>query len=226
MWFGQDTNRRCIPAWSVVLLIVMSLIMLGALPKTATAAAYQVQGVAADDYLNMRAKPGVGGLVVTMLPPSANNISLTGERAQVGSSIWVRIKWQGKLGWVNRRYLALTNAQLPASLPVTPSPQTEDQTRLRCGGTEPFWGIDVTNAQATFSPAGGEKLSLPIKFRSASKNNPTIAAVDARNQSRNITMFLQKVESCSDGMSDVAYPFSVTAIINNDTVYSGCCHKD
>lgn len=209
------------------LFLAMIVMMLGSFYNPAMAATYYaVYGVESDDYLNVRAKPGVGGLVVTMIPPDANNILLTGERARLGTSLWVRINWQGKVGWVNRRFLRANTTMSAEQIPVTPSPQKEDKTRLRCGGTEPFWGIDITKEQAIFSPAGGERLVLPIKFRSASENNPTIAAVDARNQNRNITLFLQKVESCSDGMSDIAYPFSVTALINSNVVYSGCCHKE
>lgn len=182
---------------------------------------YAVRDVTADDYLNVRAQAGAQAMIVTMIPHDAKTVRLTGQEKQLGRATWVKVSWQSKQGWVNRRYLIKAGEQLPVS---AQKPAKSNPT-LRCGGTEPFWSIDVSRKTASFKPMDGENMTLPVTFRSQSANNPTIAAVDARNKERNITLFLQKVAECSDGMSDINYPFRVTAIISNKAVYSGCCHQ-
>ncbi|MGV6809278.1 MAG: COG3650 family protein [bacterium] len=204
------------------LIVGLSLLM-GALfsPSLFAEELYAVRDVAVNDYLNVRAQAGTKAMVITMIPHDATTVRLTGQEKQLGRSTWVKVLWQSKQGWVNRRYLIKAVEQIPVS---AQKPTTSEPT-LRCGGTEPFWSIDVSRKTASFKPMDGENMSLPVTFRSQSANNPTIAAVDARNKERNITLFLQKVAECSDGMSDINYPFRVTTIINNKAVYSGCCHQ-
>lgn len=182
---------------------------------------YAVRDVNADDYLNVRSQAGAQAMIVTMIPHDATTVRLTGKETKLGRATWVKVHWEGKRGWVNRRYLIKVGKQTP----VTAQKKTKATATLRCGGTEPFWSIDISSNKASFKPMDGESMSLPVTFRSQSANNPTIAAVDARNKERNITLFLQKVAECSDGMSDIDYPFRVTTIINNKAVYSGCCHQ-
>lgn len=180
---------------------------------------YKVVNVAADDYLNVRSEPGVQSSIVTMIPYDATTVVLAGQTMQQGNSTWVKVVWQGKQGWVNQSYLS------PVSSSASNSNASSASVRLRCGGTEPFWGIDITSTQAKYTPMDGAAISVPIKFRSASANNPTIAVIAAESGTNSLGLFLQKVSSCSDGMSDINYPYSVTAVINKKTVYSGCCHQ-
>lgn len=219
------------PIYSFRLILAFSLLMgtlIGTLfsPSLFAEELYAVRDVAVDDYLNVRAQAGTKAMVITMIPHDATTVRLTGQTKKLGRSTWVKVLWQSKQGWVNRHYLIKAGEQIPVSAqkPTIPNPKTPNPT-LRCGGTEPFWSIDVSRKTASFKPMDGANMSLPVTFRSQSANNPTIAAVDARNKERNITLFLQKVAECSDGMSDINYPFRVTTIINNKAVYSGCCHQ-
>jgi uncharacterized membrane protein len=180
---------------------------------------YEVTNVAADDYLNVRSEAGVQSLVVTRIPYDAKAVVLTGQKVKQGNSTWVKIVWQGKEGWVNQSYLR------PVALSAESSNASSAGVKLRCGGTEPFWGIDVTSAQAKYKPMDGAAMDLPITFRGASANNPTIAVIKAEAGDKSLGLFLQKVSACSDGMSDINYPYTITALINGNTVYSGCCHQ-
>jgi uncharacterized membrane protein len=64
---------------------------------------------------------------------------------------------------------------------------------------------------------------VPVTFRQTSANNRTIAVIAGANTANRTQVFLQKVDSCSDGMSDVKYPYAITAVLNERQVISGCC---
>ena len=61
--------------------------------------------VAADDVLNVRSGPGVENAIVATLAPTATGVALTGQEAQVGSSVWVEIVIEDVTGWVNEHFL-------------------------------------------------------------------------------------------------------------------------
>ena len=180
--------------------------------------AYNVTGVAADDYLNVREQPDVKSQIVTRIPFDGSGIRRLDGTNNVDGQLWWRIKWEGKQGWVNKRYLLLPQKKEPTTK------NSDSKAALHCGGTEPFWGIKITKQALTFTPMGGEKLNLPIVFNKTSDNNTKIAAIYAKKQGEQVMAILQKVRSCSDGMSDIDYPYSISAVINNQQFYSGCCH--
>lgn len=80
----------------------------GAMP-TSFAANYQVTNVDSWDTLNVRSGAGTGYDVVSEIPASANKIQITSSERDVGGSTWVKVKWNGKSGWVNKRYLSAAN---------------------------------------------------------------------------------------------------------------------
>jgi uncharacterized membrane protein len=178
---------------------------------------YEVINVAADDYLNVRSGANVQSSIIVRIPHNAKTVVVTGKAVQQKKSTWVNVVWQGKEGWVNQAYLR------PVGLSANNSNAAD--TRLRCGGTEPFWSIDITSGQAKYTPMDGAEMRLPIQFRGTSANNPTIAVIQAKAGGKSLGLFLQKLGTCSDGMSDINYPYTITALINGDIVYSGCCHQ-
>ena len=179
---------------------------------------YSVTGVMVDDYLNVREQPNVKSQIVTRIPFDGSGIRHLDAKDNVDGQVWWHIKWEGKQGWVNKRYLLSPKPKKPL---VKGSNETA---ALHCGGNEPFWGIKITKQTLTFTPMDAEKLNLPIVFNKTSDNNTTIAAVYAKKQGKQVTAILQKVRACSDGMSDIDYPYSISAVINNQKFYSGCCH--
>ena len=94
---------------------------------------------------------------------------------------------------------------------------------LVCTGTEPFWRIDVSDATLKVNMSDGPQYTVPVTFRQTSANNTTIAVIGGATGTNNTQAFMQKVDSCSDGMSEVKYPYSITAVLNNKQVVSGCC---
>lgn len=66
-----------------------------------------VVGVAADDVLNVRDVPGIGGQVIGELDPLADDVEVTGRARTVDRSVWWQIEGGAvEDGWVNARYLA------------------------------------------------------------------------------------------------------------------------
>ncbi len=70
---------------------------------------YAVFGIRRDDSLNVRQSPGTKANVIDKLPHDAKNIRYTGERQKVGKDIWVRVKLNGVIGWVNQNFLYETS---------------------------------------------------------------------------------------------------------------------
>lgn len=188
---------------------------------------YSVTKIPAGQSLNMRAGPGVNNRVVGSIPATASGVVATGEEQRVGRSIWVKVYYAGKGGWVNSSYLTTGTPVIPTppptSTPTPPPSSSGDNITMKCSGTEPFWGITITNTQLSVDMMDGPKYNVPVTFRQTSANNSTIAVIAGANGPNATQTFLQKVPACSDGMSDTNYPYSATAVLNNQRVVSGCC---
>ncbi|WP_066376721.1 MULTISPECIES: COG3650 family protein [unclassified Anabaena] len=90
-------------------------------------------------------------------------------------------------------------------------------------GTEPFWSVKISKKGIIYSTpetrqtfpyvapltASGRPVDLVRVYRFRGRNNTTN------------TLVMKKVESCSDGMSDIKYPYSAIFIMGN-TVLEGC----
>jgi uncharacterized membrane protein len=83
--------------------------------------------------------------------------------------------------------------------------------------------VEITDTNLIVNMSDGPQYSVPVTFRQTSANNKTIAVIGGAAGTNNTQTFMQKVNSCSDGMSDTSYPYSVTAVLNNSKVVSGCC---
>ncbi len=73
---------------------------------TAKGERLNVQGVAADDVLNVRESPDKAAAVLGGLPPDATGVRGTSNRRRVGGSIWREVECGSLRGWVNERFLA------------------------------------------------------------------------------------------------------------------------
>lgn len=203
---------------------------------------YVVTGVTVGEFLNMRANAGVSNSVVGRIPHNGQGIVTTGEEKKVGSTVWAKIYWNGVGGWVSKRYLlpedqaaSAPPAPAPVTPPavvvppvkvpstITPPPPKAAANVLVCSGTEPFWSIEVTDTNLSVNMMDGPRYSVPVTFRQTSANNATIAVIAGVAGTNNTQAFMQKVSSCSDGMSNTNYPYSITAVLNNQQVVSGCC---
>ena len=77
---------------------------------------WHVTGLAADDSLNVRARPDTTGSVVARLAHDAVDIPSTGRTATVSGGLWRQVRYDdsGQTGWVSARYLTDRAPQPPA----------------------------------------------------------------------------------------------------------------
>ena len=66
---------------------------------------YRVVGVAEDDVLYVRSKPGPQNTYVGKIPADGVDIQILEGSERVGQSTWVRVNYKGITGWVNSRFL-------------------------------------------------------------------------------------------------------------------------
>ncbi|MEB4590306.1 SH3 domain-containing protein [Candidatus Thiothrix sp. Deng01] len=191
---------------------------------------FAVTGVRAGDFLNMRSGPGVSNAITGRIPANGQGVVATGEEQKISGTIWVKVYWAGVGGWVNKQYLlpeAQASAIPPTSTPPSQAPPAASDAKpelvLNCAGTEPFWRIDISANQLKVNMNDGPQYNVPVTFRQTSANNTSIAVIAGEKGTDETQAFMQKVESCSDGMSDVSYPYAITAVLNNRQVISGCC---
>jgi uncharacterized membrane protein len=202
-----------------------SLLVVLAVAQPSQAADVTVYAVSstADGGLNMRSAPGTNSSVIVRIPANGTGIVATGEEKKVGNTVWAKVYWAGKGGWVSKTYLS-SNTNLPTSnKPAPTKPPSSGGISMKCGGTEPFWDITLTEGQVRVNMLDGPKYSVPVTFRQTSANNQTIAVIAGGSGANETQTFLQKVAECSDGMSDKNYPYAVTAVVNRQKVVSGCC---
>lgn len=107
-------NRNCFSA----LLLQLAVGVLSAAGSHAQTDAFRVINVASGDFLAMRAAPNAEAKLVGKIPPDAKNIIRIGQCTD-----WCRVRYEGREGWVNRRYLAVTTTvDLPAKLGTSRNP--------------------------------------------------------------------------------------------------------
>lgn len=195
---------------------------------------HAIRGVKTGDSLNMRSAPGIKSSVIGRIPHDGRGIVPTGETQKIGRSTWVKVYWRGVGGWVNKYFLIPASqkpAAAPAPAPVTPAPTPEtkppaqDASKiiLNCVGNEPFWRINIAETYLSVNMVDSFQYSVPVTFRQTSENNKRIAVIGGQDGPNTTQTFMQKVDSCSDSMSDIRYPYAITAVLNNRQVVSGCC---
>lgn len=175
---------------------------------------FDVEGVAADDVLNVRAGPGTGHPVVGTLSPDDKRIEVV---AHDRTGRWGQINLEEQSGWVAMRYLAYrTDVWQPGALPEG----------LRCIGTEPFWTLRPEEDALVFEAMGNDpvRMRLEAVLGTGIFRDPRRAMVaDADGQRLMATL---ETKACSDQMSDLAYGLSVMVVREVDgaaTLLAGCC---
>lgn len=164
-------------------------------------------GVEDNDVLNVRAEPHAGAALVGTLAPNTSGIRVTAQATETLD--WIHIEANGLQGWANVSYLGYGNSFV--SLPI----------RLHCSGTEPFWGMELSYSRADVSFAFNER-----EIR-AGFSAPTSPAGRTNNWLRTrfeqeTEFLLIEAETCSDGMSDKNYPYSILVKLE-DNLIAGCC---
>lgn len=89
------------------------------------------------------------------------------------------------------------------------------------GGTEPFWGGQVSDGQLTYTtPDNIDGTVLPVERFAGNSGISLSGTLDGAAFDMTVTE-----GECSDGMSDRTYPFTVTLRIGEDMRF-GCAHTD
>ncbi len=174
-------------------------------------AVFTVIGVAKGDRLWVRTKPNATSAPVNNLAPSGPVLVL----AWLNNG-WAKVSIGQNIGYVNGVFLQHGGGQkMQNGFPLG----------LTCAGTEPFWALDLNGDQT-------------VSFRPADRPNPLVIGLQMTAPANSpdgypfsfragrLSGHLDQA-SCSDGMSDIEYGWSLTLIRNapngpTTTAY-GCC---
>lgn len=66
---------------------------------------FRVLGVAREDMLNVRTRPGATSPIAGQLPNDTAGIRITGDEVSIGQDVWVPFQTLQISGWVNATYL-------------------------------------------------------------------------------------------------------------------------
>ncbi|MCK5916928.1 MAG: SH3 domain-containing protein [Cocleimonas sp.] len=192
-----------------ILIFIFSTLFLSSI---AVADLYEVTNINATDSLNVRSASRVSSPIISSLPYNAKQIVVLTSIRNRGNR-WSKISWNDKEGWVNAYYLRQQTA-------------TAFQT-FQCSGTEPFWALRITaNNTVDYSSADMGNFKAPISLQKVPSGRPlnmgirVTKAVTANHSAFIVT----HEEACNDGMSEINYSYSITALIDGNIVLEGCCN--
>lgn len=174
---------------------------------------FTVTGVSANDVLNIRDAPRVSGSRIGGFAPG-QRVSVLG----MASSTWAKVSFGQSVGFVNIGFLARNTGGGATTV-------NGFQMGIICQGTEPFWTLDIAEDRT-------------VTFNSLINGQAPLASLQQTTPSSLTGSYpftfsappysgVVKAEYCTDGMSDIQYPWSI--ILNKpsqnggtETVY-GCC---
>ncbi|MCE8020161.1 SH3 domain-containing protein [Halomonas sp. MCCC 1A11036] len=207
--------RRFGIAALAIMLMSLSLLVL-AIEKQAPEPIqrYRVTGVAATGGLNVRSQPEPSAEIVSTLEPDASDVVVSGTRIERNGAVWWQVVGGDGLGWINARYLA----------PVDEAPPSGEVFPLRCTGTEPFWSLKVADDEARFETPMDEDETWQAGPMTRAMGLIGRYAIRLENEGGvgHLTAW-RNHGFCSDGMSDIGFPYEGIVVTPNGTVHAGCC---
>jgi uncharacterized membrane protein len=119
------------------------------------------------------------------------------------------------------------DAATPAALILAVSEEVLPE-RLRCAGTEPFWSLSIEGGEAVFETPeaqGPSAARFSIHGSVTASNRLGLWAVRMKSEAGQETLALVRRAACSDGMSDLEYPYSIALLDADDehSLLDGCC---
>lgn len=195
-----------------VLVLVLGLWSAPTLAQTFPAS-YSVTGVAATDMLNIRAEPSARAEVLGEIAPFALNVEVLGLSPD---GKWGRVGIPEGNGWVSMTYLELYQPEDPTLV----------QRPLSCMGTEPFWSVSLYPGGAEYNSPDTGAVPLTVTGEAVADQGYLIQLEEGPTLNR--TLIVTR-ESCSDGMSDRAFGFSIrmfTHAPDGNAALGGCCTLD
>ncbi len=95
---------------------------------------------------------------------------------------------------------------------------------FRCTGTEPFWSLDISPAGMVFQTPGSSPVTYP--FNASKSNGGTLefnSSVNTETGKSTLKVILTPGD-CSDGMSDIRYPY-FAEVIRDGQQLRGCAKE-
>lgn len=122
--------------------------------------------------------------------------------------------------------LLLAGCATDASSPSGPGPSgparlggVDLSQPLRALGTEPFWSVDVSGPEMTFSGADRPTIRAAPARRTLFEDSVVYRGLTESGVELIITL---EADDCSDGMSDRTYPLTARVTFGDDIRLSGC----
>ena len=210
---------------------------------------YQVTQVKQGDSLNMRAWPDIKSKVLVALPHNAKWVASNRSPIKKGASYWQQIHWNGVSGWVNTKYLKFDaastlkarqrqnhrlqrqnhvsrNTPRARTATVASNKPTGKQVLMECGGNSPFWNISMnfTGKNLKVDLRDGKPFNSPLYFRKWETRSNKMIVNGGRGRNA-VRATLVKTNTCTDGITNIRYPFAVTATVGSNQKVSGCCRS-
>lgn len=175
---------------------------------------YSVDGPAA---VVLYAAPDPGAARAGTLPAGSGGLALTGRISGSGEGALWEILPPGagdRPAWVPAQRLVPGAAD-----PATPV--------LQCSGTEPFWGLKLAGGEARMSRPGAPDRTLKAgsRQRAAGDTRVDVWRLSGPGRSPGQVVVIRRPSGCSDGMSDLAYPYETVVTTPSGEVLSGCCRR-
>jgi hypothetical protein len=194
---------------------------------------WRVQGVAADDTLNLRRSPDPSSPLVGTIPPDATAVITTGRVRQVHRSVWREVRYGRVRGWANGRYLAATAAPAPVAglhrrRPLRPAPTAvalEDD--LVCDLPEPLWKVAIDRAgqaRCTETCDAPEGLRATSLRRAAGEQRAWTMDIRQASGAPFMTVSVRRTDHCTQPLLGHHYAYEISARRPLEITYQGCCN--
>jgi hypothetical protein len=181
---------------------------------------YQISGVAAGDSLDIRKWGASDGPLLGKVASGTDGIMVSGIWEKRDGDIWWELipsPTNPVAGWVNSRYLTITRAQREA----------DHDYPLACGGSEPFWSLDIAEGKARFDIDGSgepeETWTASEWIAPEGSSLWTFAVRLSAGWSKGYAA-IKEEEVCSEG-GDRNLPFYLMLIDPTGNVFTGCCSR-
>jgi len=199
-------------------LAVLAIVVLGGIAPTVRTPdpdlRYAVTGAGP---LVLQTGPDPGSAAAGSLPAGTGGLVLTGRQAESdGGDFWEVLppRGAGPPVWAPALRLAAGDPD------PSPSP-------LQCSGTEPFWGLSLAGGRARMSRPGVRDVVFSAGARQGAAGDPRVFVrrLSAPGRAAGQVVVIRRPEGCSDGMSDLSYPYEAVVTTPSGEVLSGCCRR-
>lgn len=167
--------------------------------------------------LDLTTGPDPGAALVARVPGGSAGIIITGRRADTAAGeAWEVLP----PGAGDRPAWALAARLAPGEAEAAPLV-------LQCSGTEPFWGLKLSAGEARMSRPGAAEVRLRAGPRRTATGAPLVfaQALSGKGRKGGQAVVIRRAQGCSDGMSDLSYPYEAVVTTPSGEVLSGCCRR-